>query len=175
MRTVPLAVAALLVTSCAEAPTTATPRSESLHAHAAATAASGPEVAQLRRLVAPYHTKAKAIDGGWNEQITGCLELPGVGGMGFHYANLGYLFDGQVRWDQPEVLVFAPAQNARDGLKLVAVEYVFPAAASDPAPSVLGQQMHFNPAVPGYVLHVWVGDHNPSGLFEDWNPTVSCS
>lgn len=175
MRTAALAVAALLVASCADTPTNSDLQSEALRAHPASNAAGGPEVAQLRRLVAPYHTVAKAIAGGWTTDITGCLELPGVGGMGHHYANLDYLTDGQVQWDQPEILVFSPAPNARDGLKMVAVEYVFPAAASDPAPSVLGQQFHFNPAVPGYVLHVWVGDHNPSGLFEDWNPTVSCS
>lgn len=175
MRTAPLAVAALLLTSCAEAPTAPSPRTESLHAHAAATAASGPEVAQLRRLVAPFHTIAKAAAGGWTTDITGCLELPGVGGMGHHYANFGYLGDGVVRADQPEILVFAPAPNSRDGFRLVAVEFVLPAAPSDPAPSLFGQQFHFNPAVPGYVLHVWVGDHNPTGLFQDWNPTISCS
>ena len=25
-----------------------------------------------------------------------------------------------------------------------------------------------------YALHLWLWDHNPSGLFEDWNPTVRC-
>lgn len=175
MRTALLVVAVLLVVSCAEAPTNADLRTEAIHAHAAATAASGPEVAQLRRLVAPYHTVAKAIAGGWTTDITGCLELPGVGGMGHHYTNMGYLTDGQIQWDRPEILVFAPAPNARDGLRLVAVEYVFPAAQSDPAPSALGQQFHYNPAVPGYVLHVWIGDHNPTGLFQDWNPTISCN
>jgi hypothetical protein len=25
-----------------------------------------------------------------------------------------------------------------------------------------------------YDLHVWVWDHNPSGMFTQWNPTVSC-
>ena len=137
--------------------------------------ASGPEVAQLRRLVAPFHTLAKAQAGGWTTDITRCLELPGVGGMGHPSAHFGYLADGVIRWDQPEILVFAPAPNGRDGLKLVAVEYVFPAPASAPAPSVLGQQLHYNPNVPGYVLHVWTGDHNPTGIFQDWNPTVSCS
>jgi hypothetical protein len=25
-----------------------------------------------------------------------------------------------------------------------------------------------------YELHVWYAKANPSGLFNDWNPTVSC-
>jgi hypothetical protein len=25
-----------------------------------------------------------------------------------------------------------------------------------------------------FQLHVWVWKHNPSGMFEDWNPTVNC-
>ena len=26
-----------------------------------------------------------------------------------------------------------------------------------------------------YELHAWIWKHNPSGMFEDWNPTVSCA
>lgn len=29
-------------------------------------------------------------------------------------------------------------------------------------------------AIDAWVLHVWLWRGNPSGLFEDWNPTVSC-
>lgn len=25
-----------------------------------------------------------------------------------------------------------------------------------------------------WLLHVWVWKHNPNGMFEDWNPNVSC-
>jgi hypothetical protein len=25
-----------------------------------------------------------------------------------------------------------------------------------------------------WALHVWVWKHNPSGMFADWNPQVSC-
>lgn len=137
-------------------------------------ASSGPEVARLRALVAPFHQLNKAVAGGWDTDLTGCLELPGVGGMGHHYANLGWLFDGAVAWNQPEVLVFAPSPDARDGLKLVAVEYVVFKDAMPAAPSLYGETFHDNPEINAWVLHVWLGDHNPSGLFEDWNPTISC-
>jgi hypothetical protein len=27
---------------------------------------------------------------------------------------------------------------------------------------------------PFYELHAWVWKHNPSGMFNDWNPLVTC-
>ena len=26
-----------------------------------------------------------------------------------------------------------------------------------------------------YALHAWIWDHNPAGVFENFNPTVSCT
>ena len=26
-----------------------------------------------------------------------------------------------------------------------------------------------------YELHAWIWEHNPRGMFEDWNPRVSCA
>jgi len=132
------------------------------------------EIARLRALLAPYHTLAKAQAGGWTTDITGCLELPGTGGMGHHYANLDWLSDSEVRWDRPELLVFAPSPNNRDGLKLVAAEYLVFQDLSPEAPVVFGQTMHENPDVGAWVLHVWFGANNPDGIFEDWNARVSC-
>jgi hypothetical protein len=40
---------------------------------------------------------------------------------------------------------------------------------------VLGQRLHLNEALGVYILHAWVWQHNPNGIFEDWNPTVHCS
>jgi hypothetical protein len=35
--------------------------------------------------------------------------------------------------------------------------------------------MHIlNPALGWYILHAWVWKNNPAGMFEDWNPTVTC-
>jgi len=32
-----------------------------------------------------------------------------------------------------------------------------------------------NPQMPiHYDLHVWLAKHNPSGLFSQWNPAISC-
>ncbi|TFG88787.1 MAG: hypothetical protein E4H17_01805 [Gemmatimonadales bacterium] len=85
--------------------------------------------------------------------------------------------DGQVQWDQPEVLVFMPSPDASDGVRLGAVEYVVPMAAwaGEAPPTLFGQT--FVPGGPGgvlWTLHVWIWQHNPSGMFAPWNPTVSC-
>jgi hypothetical protein len=34
--------------------------------------------------------------------------------------------------------------------------------------------LHLNEALGVYVLHGWIFRENPSGVFEDWNPDVSC-
>jgi hypothetical protein len=81
---------------------------------------------------------------------------------------------------EPEALVYAPAPDG-DGLKLAAVEYVVRGPATNPpgpsqAPSVLGMEMHIlNPVVGFWLMHAWVWATNPAGIFEDWNPEVSCS
>ena len=95
--------------------------------------------------------------------------------MGYHYVNVA-LLDLVIEATQPEVLVYAPVGNGK--LKLVAVEYMIPAkpwdAANNVPPTALGQTMHLNPHLGAYVLHAWLWRHNPAGMFEDWNPEVSC-
>jgi hypothetical protein len=63
-------------------------------------------------------------------------------------------------------------------LQLAAVEYIVPADAWDEVnselPSVLGHNLHLNEALGVYVLHAWIFMNNPDGIFEDWNPNVSC-
>lgn len=172
-----------LIAACSDASTNAVPTAPgdaslaagaSGHVMSAKNTVPASDIARLRALVAPRHTVAKAVQGGWTTDITGCLELAGVGGMGHHFANLAWLNDAVVQWDKPELLVFAPSPNNRDGLKLVAVEYIVFTALSPTPPVVFGQTMHFNPDVNAWVLHVWIGDHNPTGIFQDWNPTISC-
>jgi hypothetical protein len=80
-----------------------------------------------------------------------------------------------VKRDEPEVLVFAPSSDAKDGVKLAAVEYIVPMALSAQPPVLFGET--FVPGGPGnsmWTLHVWIGINNPAGIFAPWNPTVSC-
>jgi hypothetical protein len=93
--------------------------------------------------------------------------------MGYHYINVD-LLDANVDVLQPEAMVYAP--GPRGQLQLGAVEYIVPVAAwqNGEPPSVLGQEFHLNGDETLYILHVWIWQNNPSGMFEDWNPTVTC-
>lgn len=131
------------------------------------------EITELRLATAPFHSLPDAIDAGWTEDLTGCLALPGVGGMGHHYVNWDIFFDDEVDPLRPELLVYVPTPNG--GLRLGAVEYlVFDNVLTGPVPELFGQRFHYNPNIQAWVLHVWHWRGNSDGLFADWNPSVSC-
>lgn len=136
----------------------------------------GDAIAQLRRLIAPLHRFERAMDAGWSDQFTPCLEVPGLGGMGFHYSNPAYLNDGgAVDLLEPELLLFEPQKNGR--MRLVGVEYVVlftDRAPTEDPPTLLGQEFLPVPDAGLWGLHIWVGRQNPSGIYADWNPKVTC-
>lgn len=131
-------------------------------------------VNELRQATAAFHSLDAAGAAGWDTAITGCIAHPdrAVGGMGVHYANQTLLSDGTVEATTPEVLVYAPKPNG--GLQLVAVEYIVFTELNPVPPELFGQTFHLNPNINAWVLHAWVWRHNPSGLFSDFNPKVSC-
>jgi hypothetical protein len=101
------------------------------------------------------------------------------GAMGLHYIN-GGLLDGTLDPASPEALVYAP--DGHGNLRLAALEYVVFEGAwtgSEP-PTLFGQELMFTPApnrydIPAfYALHVWLWNDNPAGLFQPFNPDVSC-
>ena len=100
--------------------------------------------------------------------------------MGYHYFNAELMADNAVDASSPRSWSTRP--TADGGLDLVAVEWVVRSAQSNPpgvsvAPSVLGMDMHILVPPPGpafYLMHAWVWKDNPSGMFADWNPDVSC-
>lgn len=154
---------------------------------AAAAAAHPDGLSTARAATAGYHelTVAKAAGYGLLIDAAGiaCIDNPGVGAMGIHYVNGALVGDAAVDAATPEALVYEPKPNGR--LRLVAVEYVVFQTAWDAAhgapPSLFGQQFELVPAgnrygLPAfYELHAWIWKHNPSGLFNDWNPRVSCA
>jgi len=164
-----------LIGACAQSPTSSVTAPSALGGDAATAASPGAELnrqlAEVRAAVAGYHNVDKALSDGF-VPITECVELPGVGGMGFHYGQVP--FDNVADHLRPEVLVYAP-QNGR--LALAAVEYIIPQAlwTSTNPPSLFGEDFHKNDALGIWALHAWVFKNNPAGLFEDWNPTVSCA
>lgn len=142
-------------------------------------ASDGDGLANVRAATAQFHRTDRAQAAGWDlvEGLDHCFENPGVGAMGFHYINVD-LLDTELDEEKPEALVYEPGPNGQ--LKLAAVEYIVPAepwdgAGNDQPPSLHGQTFHLNEGLGVYVLHAWIWVNNPSGMFEDWNPRVSCS
>jgi hypothetical protein len=133
------------------------------------------QLAELRAVVAHYHSLADAQAAGYVIPATPCLELAGVGGMGEHWGHPAYLAETTPNYLQPELLLFEPRKNGDP--RFVGVEYIIDFAQLPPTatpPVLFGQPMHAEPSLGIWALHVWVGRHNPSGMFEDWNPKVSC-
>jgi hypothetical protein len=119
------------------------------------------------------------VNGSGQRIITGCVFHPTAGAMGYHYFNADLMADLTTDVSQPEVLVYAPGPGGQ--LQLAAVEWVVRGPNSNPpgvseAPSVLGMPLHIlNPVVGFWIMHAWVWQPNPAGMFADWNPDVSCS
>jgi hypothetical protein len=186
MRTrIPLTLALVAVLlACEDHQGTLAPDTEAARAAPAASLASAAsQIAKLRRLVAPFHDFQKASDAGWSTPITPCLKsgdlpsTPGVGAMGLHYGNLAFIQDGGVvNLLQPELLLYEPEKNGK--LRFVGVEYIVPFAdhpASAAPPTLLGQAFAQVPEFGVWGLHIYVGRHNPSGVYAPWNPKVSCA
>ena len=132
------------------------------------------DIATLRRIVAPYHRFEAAQEDGYTLLVPRCRDNQPQGGMGWHYANPAYL-DGAVEVTKPEALIYEPQKDG--SLRFVGVEYVVPFSILPPeaeAPELFGQTFLHNFGDELWMLHVWVGRHNPDGMFATWNPQVSC-
>lgn len=147
-----------------------------------------PALAEVRAATARYHRVEAAIADGY-ATTHACAALPGVGAMGIHFIKGALLGaptpagDAVVDPVRPEVLVYEPQANGR--LRLVAVEWLVWRAAWDAAhpgtdPALFGTPFvrSFGAGAHGlpdhYELHAWIWRHNPSGMFAQWNPEVSC-
>jgi hypothetical protein len=135
---------------------------------------------------AAFHSldRAKAAGYGLLVDAAGiaCIDMPGEGGMGVHYVNSALVGDDRLDAGTPELVVYEPGRNGR--MRLVAAEYVVFQDAWDAhhteAPELFGREFELVQAgnryglPPFYELHAWIWKHNPSGMFADWNPRVSC-
>ena len=135
------------------------------------------EMAQLRSATEQFQRPEMAQAAGYRLMSGLSRCNPGFGGAGYQYVNVG-LIDTTVDLLHPEAMIYVPGLNG--GLQLGAVEYIVPVAAwhainTSAWPQAMGQQFHLNPVLGVYVLHIWVWENNPSGMFEDWNPKVACS
>jgi hypothetical protein len=144
----------------------------------AALASGQSDLAKIRAATAQYKRLEVATSAGY-AQLPGldhCFNNPGVGAMGYHYIQAASL-DLSLDLEKPEALVYAPGPEGQ--LQLAAVEYIVPAEPWDKAnpgalPILMGHSLHLNSELGVYVLHAWVWKNNPQGMYEDWNPKVTC-
>ena len=148
--------------------------------------AGGAGLSDARSATAGFHDIDAAIAAGYGRLTDAagiaCIDNP-AGAMGVHYVRGALVGDAAVNAATPEALVYEPQPNGR--LRLVAVEYVvFQAAwdaANDSPPSLFGEEFELIPStnrygLPAfYELHAWIWKSNPSGMFKDWNPNVTCA
>jgi hypothetical protein len=107
----------------------------SLLTSAAATAASHSHggLAGLRAATDKYHSIAVSEQSRYglltDAQGIACIDMPGMGGMGVHWANSTLVGDPAIVANQPEALVYAPTHDGT--LRLAAAEYVVIKSAWD--------------------------------------------
>jgi hypothetical protein len=137
----------------------------------------GDQLERVKAAITKYHSTKLAMAAGYNfvPGLDGCFSNPGVGGMGYHLINTS-LLDNVINPLKPEALVYAPHPGGR--LELVAVEYIVPIAGWDAVhsspPTQFGQTYERNTTLGVYSLHAWLFKHNSLGIFNDWNPKVTC-
>lgn len=146
------------------------------------------DLSRARKATAPFHDLASALAAGYGgplEDLAGisCIANPGVGVMGIHYVNGALVGDASLDAATPEVLVYQQLPGGK--LRLVAAEYIvfqgaWLAAGNTAPPTLFGETLTLIPAgnryglPPFYEIHAWIWMSNPSGMFEDWNPSGSC-
>jgi hypothetical protein len=161
----------------------------------------GPDLAAVRRATAAFHEVERAIEAGYADPRGAHCDESAAGAMGVHSGNPALVQSQALDPAQPEVLLYLPTEEG--GVRLIGVEYLQPVLLRNPVtgvvapwfaqapwpanyivvtptPQLFGQT--FQGPMPGHVpgmpwhwdLHVWVWANNPSGMFAQWNPALSC-
>jgi hypothetical protein len=138
-------------------------------------------LAQLKKSLRPLQDSPAAAEAAGYVQGTSCVDSA-TGGMGFHYFNLE-LVAGPIDVMHPPVLVYVPGDDGR--LTLGAAEWFqFDAdqdlSTHEDRPSLFGRPFdgpmlgHEEGMPIHYDLHAWLFEPNPRGVFQPYNPRVSC-
>jgi hypothetical protein len=166
--------------ACVEPSSSPTSGGQVTSASAAREAAGvGDEIGQLRAATARFHDIEAAKDAEYVVALTGCYvdEIGGRGAMGFHFGKGSAINNPTVNQLEPEALLYEPQKNGR--LRLVGVEFLVPYTlvprSSPTPPTAFGQTFKQNDTFQVWALHVWAWKNNPSGIFADWNPDVTCA
>ncbi|RAM38252.1 hypothetical protein DBZ45_04335 [Arthrobacter globiformis] len=124
-------------------------------------------VRTLKDVTEDYRSLEEAMEDGY-KKASECVDKPGVGAMGFHYAK-NSLIDGKTDARKPEVLVYTPNKDGR--YKLVAVEFL---STAKTRPGIAGLKFENGPFPGTFALHAWVWRDNPDGMFAAYNPDLKC-
>ena len=163
-------------------------------------AATAQTLNDLTALTAPFHDVDAAEAAGYSlfkapplTALDGCISSASDGGMGYHYSRLNNLGDDSVSLLDPEFFVYAPKNGPRtDGearRRLAAFDYFIPYSAKWPGPDnptfKRAPTLHdfstmrdlpdiaFAPSrFQGWMFHIWLWEHNPAGMFTNWNTSV---
>jgi hypothetical protein len=122
------------------------------------------ELRQARFATAKYRDINNAIHDGYSN-----INVD-VENMGHHFMNMN-LVDGTFDIRKPEILVYNGLETGHP--KLVAVEYAIP--LTDPKPEgFTGSADVWNgdSGFPYWLLHAWVWEFNPDGVFNWTNPRI---
>ena len=84
------------------------------------------------------------------------------------------LTDGVINPENPDALIYEPTAK---GLTLVGVEFAIPFSlwTQPQPPQLLGRTFQREDEFGVFALHAWVWRENPTGLFAETNPRVTCS
>lgn len=170
-----LALPLFLATACQKDMRNKTPEANS--SSISATNASSakletPLLKSVRSSTSRFHSTTQAIKAGY-EADDHCVSVPGLGGMGYHWANQ-QLVDPTFEPLKPEAILYASGPGGK--LQLVAVEYIV-IDVGQPRPAFGDQLFDIGGTpvpVPHWSLHVWLHKENPSGMFMPFNPNVTC-
>jgi hypothetical protein len=153
----------------------AAPASGHAHGVAELTPKMLQEVAALQVLFDKYRDLKKAMQHGY-AFVGPCVSDPVLGGMGDHYSreaddDFGR-GDGTHALERPQYLVYAPQRNG--SRRLAALDYTVPYEKwhSDKAPEFFGIPFTRNDGFGVWMFHIWVFQHNPAGMFANFNPRV---
>ena len=126
----------------------------------------------LRNATSKFHSTTQAMKEG-HLPDDHCVSVPGLGGMGYHWVNPD-LVDAEFDLLKPEAILYASGPGGK--LRLVALEYIV-INVGQPRPMFGSQPFDIGGtpvAAPHWSLHVWLYENNPSGMFQPFNPNVTC-
>jgi hypothetical protein len=170
-----LAMGSLILLSCSkevspeQGPALSSPQglsvqTEALNAYTGLAAGTMWELQQAKAASAKYKHVENAIRDGYVDIAVD------VENMGHHYMKAA-LVDGNFDFREPEILVYNRDESGRT--QLVAVEYAVPLNLARPEGFTGAMdQWDGNVGFSLWLLHAWVWEYNPLGVFNATNPNV---